>query len=124
MIIIVNEVEIVCTDKYLFGTGNNNEVRRDAGGLRRSKRTSLGERKVMELDKPDIVGLTGVLIRHSPCHNQAKSMVLTQSDLCSFCEESEESTSLECPAVSEQQITHVVKEIESLMRGKWISKTK
>lgn len=78
----------------------------------------------MELDKPDIVGLTGVLIRHSPCHNQAKSMELTQSDLCSFCEESEESTSMECPAVSEQQITHVVKEIESVMRGKWISKTK
>lgn len=71
----------------------------------------------MELDKPDIVGLTGgVLIRHRPCHNQAKSMELTQSDLCSFCEESEESTSLERPAVSEQQITNVVKAIKSVMK--------
>lgn len=116
MIILVNEVEIECTVKYLFGTGNNKQVRRDAGGLRRSKWTSLGERKVMELEKPDTVGLTGVLIRHSPCHNQAKSMELTQFDLCSFCEESEESTSLECPAVSQQKITNVVKAIESVMK--------
>lgn len=70
----------------------------------------------MELEKPDKFGLTGELIRHSPCHNQAKSMELTQSDLCSFCEESEESTLLECPTVSEQRTTNVVKAIKSVMK--------